>query len=96
MICIQSRCLPCPPLPSPTPRGVFRYDSHRDQILRSGERHQTGGGGGFSPGERPEDEIDLMFYFTSACYSGFGDGPKVVGGGWRRWWWWLGLRGVGG
>jgi hypothetical protein len=51
--------------------------------VRSGERHQAGGGGGFSPGERPEDEIDLMFYFTSACYSGFGDGPKVVGGGWR-------------
>jgi hypothetical protein len=55
-----------------------RYDSHRDQILRSGERHQAGGGGGgFSPGERPDDEIDLFQYFSSSCYSGFGDGPKV-------------------
>ncbi|WIA41299.1 hypothetical protein OEZ86_004902 [Tetradesmus obliquus] len=53
------------------------YDSHRDQILRSGERHQAGGGGGgFTPGERPDDEIDLFQYFSSSCYSGFGDGPK--------------------
>eukprot|EP00878_Enallax_costatus_P030206 GHUV01032870.1.p1 GENE.GHUV01032870.1~~GHUV01032870.1.p1 ORF type:complete len:202 (+),score=69.47 GHUV01032870.1:343-948(+) len=53
------------------------YDSHRDQILRSGERHQAGGGpGGFTPGERPEDEVDLFQYFSSSCYSGFGDGPK--------------------
>lgn len=59
----------------------YRYDSHRDQILRSGERHQAGGGpGGFTPGERPEDEVDLFHYFTSSCYSGFRDGPKV---GWQ-------------
>jgi hypothetical protein len=61
------------------------YDSHRAQILKSGERHQKGGdgGGGFTPGQRPDDELDLFQYFTSSCYSGFGDGPKVggVGGG---------------
>jgi hypothetical protein len=57
---------------------LCRYDSHRDQILKSGERHQAGGGGGgFSPGERPDDELDLFQYFSSSCYSGFGDGPKV-------------------
>lgn len=52
------------------------YDSHRDAILRSGERHQAGGGGGWSPGERPDDEVDLYAYFTAAAYSGFGDGPR--------------------
>ena len=55
------------------------YDSHRDQILRSGERHQAGGGGGggFTPGQKPDDEVDLFKFFSSSCYSGFGDGPKV-------------------
>jgi DnaJ family protein A protein 5 len=54
------------------------YDGHRDQILHSGERHQAGGGGGgFTPGQRPDDEVDLFKYFSSGCYSGFGDGPKV-------------------
>lgn len=59
------------------------YDSHRAQILKSGERHQKGGdgGGGFTPGQRPDDELDLFQYFTSSCYSGFGDGPKVGGVG---------------
>lgn len=58
-----------------------RYDSHRDQILRSGERHQAGGGAdSFTPGQRPDDEPDLYQYFTGGCFSGFGDGPKV--GGW--------------
>jgi DnaJ homolog subfamily A member 5 len=52
------------------------YDGHKDSILRSGERHQAGGGGGFSGGERPEDEVDLYAYFTAACYNGFGDGPR--------------------
>jgi len=38
------------------------YDSHREQILRGGL------------GEKLEDEgIDLFQYFSSACYSGFGD-----------------------
>ncbi|EFJ45712.1 molecular chaperone [Volvox carteri f. nagariensis] len=54
------------------------YDDHRDQILRSGERHQAGGGGGGfegSSGKPPEDE-ELFSFFTSSCYSGYGDGPK--------------------
>jgi DnaJ family protein A protein 5 len=53
------------------------YDSHREAILRSGERHQAGDtGGGFAGGQRPADDVDLYTYFTSACYSGFGDGPR--------------------
>lgn len=53
------------------------YDSHREQILRSGDHHQAGGTGGFTPGQKPDDEIDLFQYFTSGCFQGFGDGPKV-------------------
>jgi len=38
------------------------YDNHREQILRGGL------------GEKLEDEgIDLFQYFTSSCYTGFGD-----------------------
>lgn len=57
---------------------LLRYDDHRDQILRSDERHQAGGGGGFEggSGKPPEDE-ELFSFFTSSCYSGYGDGPKV-------------------
>lgn len=71
---------PCPgqtPFQSP----CARYDSHRDQILRSGVRHQAGGdaGGGFEPGQRPEEEEEVFSYFSSACYSGFGDDEKVRG-----------------
>jgi DnaJ family protein A protein 5 len=51
------------------------YDSHRDAILRSGARHQAGAGPSENR-ESPEDVVDLYYYFTSACYSGFGDGPK--------------------
>jgi hypothetical protein len=61
----------------PCPACCCRYDSHRDQILRSGERHQAGGGADFEPGQRPEDEPDLYQYFTASCFSGFGSGPKV-------------------
>lgn len=59
---------------------LYRYDSHRDQILRSGERHQAGntgtgmeGGGGI----RPQDMEEIFQYFTTSCFSGFGDGPRV-------------------
>lgn len=52
------------------------YDSHRDAILRSGERHQAGSGAGEPTGQRPEDFVDVYAYFTSTCYSGFGDGPR--------------------
>lgn len=52
------------------------YDSHRDAILRSGERHQAGGTGGFEGGVRPDDEVDLYPYFSATCYNGFGDGPR--------------------
>ena len=57
-----------------------RYDDHRDQILRGGS-HQAGestgswwGGGG---GGKPKDEEDLYSYFTTSCYAGYGDGPRV-------------------
>jgi DnaJ-class molecular chaperone len=65
------------------------YDGHRDQILRSGERHQAGGGGGYEGPQKPGDEEDLYEYFSAACYSGYGDGPKArrrrsrCSGGWR-------------
>ncbi|GIM08082.1 hypothetical protein Vretimale_12093, partial [Volvox reticuliferus] len=53
------------------------YDDHRDQILRSGERHQAGGGGGFEGGTgKPAEDEELFSFFTSSCYSGYGDGPK--------------------
>lgn len=51
------------------------YDSHRESILRSGERHQAGGSNE-PTGERPDDYADLFSYYTSACYSGFNDGPR--------------------
>ena len=51
------------------------YDGHRDSILCSGERHQAGGSAA-PTGERPDDFVDLFAYFTSACYSGFGDGSR--------------------
>jgi len=38
------------------------YDSHRDQILRGGLGEKL-----------EEDGIDLFQYFSSSCYSGFGD-----------------------
>lgn len=56
-------------------RALRRYDSHRESILRSGERYQAGGGG-YEGGQRPPEEEDLYQYFTSAAYSGFGDGPR--------------------
>lgn len=60
------------------------YDRHRDQILRSGARHQAGGdaGGGGAGGERPEDEEAVFAFFSGACYSGYGDGPEVSGAWW--------------
>lgn len=35
-----------------------------------------------APLSRPtlQDEEDLFQYFTSACYSGFGDGPRAFYG----------------
>ena len=45
------------------------YDSHREAILRAG-KHAAGG-----EDMRPEDEIDLMPYFTSNAFRGFGDDP---------------------
>lgn len=52
------------------------YDRHKDAILRSGDRHQAGGGSSFTGGQRPDDEVDLYAYFTSTCFTGFGDGPR--------------------
>lgn len=59
---------------------VCRYDDHRDQILH-GESHQAGQSGGtgswFGGGAKPADDENLYSYFTSSCYSGYNDGPKV-------------------
>lgn len=52
------------------------YDSHRDAILRSGQRHQSGASGGDTRMERPDDWVDVYAYHTSACYDGFNDGPR--------------------
>ena len=53
------------------------YDRHREQILRSGERHQAGGdaGAGGAGGGRPDSEPDLFPLFSRSCYRGFGAGP---------------------
>ena len=53
-----------------------RYDSHRDQILRAG-RHQAGGDGGHEGQATPPEDLSLFQYFSSSCYSGFNDGPRV-------------------
>lgn len=56
------------------------YDSHRDQIMRSGERHQAGGGGGggeSAGGQKPPEEEELFNFFSNSAFSGYGDGPKV-------------------
>ena len=52
---------------------TLRYDNHREQILRSGDRHQAGGGGGNAGPSPPDDEEELFPYFSSKCYSGYGD-----------------------
>ncbi|GAX82273.1 hypothetical protein CEUSTIGMA_g9702.t1 [Chlamydomonas eustigma] len=53
------------------------YDSHRDQILKSGDRHQAGGSG-YDAGaaKRPDDEEDLFPYFSTSCFSGYGESVK--------------------
>lgn len=73
---VSSASPPSQPCPD-APRGSRRYDSHRDAILRSGERHQTGGGAEFAGGKRPEDDIDLFQFFSPSAFSGYNDGPKV-------------------
>jgi DnaJ family protein A protein 5 len=45
------------------------YDSHREAILKAG-KHAAGG-----EDMRPEDEINLMPYFTANAFRGFGDDP---------------------
>lgn len=46
-----------------------------------GGSHQAGESGGagswFGGGAKPADDEDLYSYFTSSCYSGYNDGPKV-------------------
>ncbi|KDD73538.1 hypothetical protein H632_c2074p0, partial [Helicosporidium sp. ATCC 50920] len=39
------------------------YDKHRESILRSGERHQTGSTAA-PAAQRPDDEVDLYRYFS--------------------------------
>ncbi|KAL6762070.1 DnaJ domain-containing protein [Haematococcus lacustris] len=53
------------------------YDSHRERILKSGERHQAGASTGDQAAPcRPADEEDLFQYFTTTCFAGYHDGPK--------------------
>ena len=52
------------------------YDAHRDAILKSGDRHQAGASGEAMAGVRPDDFVDVYAYYTSSCYSGFGDGQR--------------------
>ena len=55
-----------------------RYDSHKVDILRAGGRHQAGGGAeSFTPGQAPDDEINLFPYFSSTCFNGYKDGAFV-------------------
>ena len=49
------------------------YDSHREAILKAGMRAAGGG-----EDARPEDEINLMPYFTAAAFRGFGDDEAGV------------------
>ena len=62
-----------------------RYDSHREAILRSGERNQTGGGAGdFAGGQKPDTELELFQYFCSSAFTGYSDGPKVLRAGGKQ------------
>ena len=55
-----------------------RYDSHKSDILRASGRHQAGGGAeSFTPGQAPDDEINLFPYFSSTCFNGYKDGASV-------------------
>ena len=58
------------------------YDSHRAAILRSGTSYQAGAEG-FAAGEAPDSEVDLFPYFSSSCFSGYGEGPTARRAG--RW-----------
>lgn len=44
----------------------FRYDNHREALLKGG-----------LDGDYQDDSLDLLHYFTVACYSGYGDDEKV-------------------
>jgi len=46
-------------------------------------RHQAGADGGFEQAARPEEEEAIFGFFSSACYSGYGDDAKVRGAGGR-------------
>ena len=47
------------------------YDAHRDAILRGGSG--VAGGGGGDDEYDPDEGLDVWAFFSSACYSGFGD-----------------------
>lgn len=55
----------------------FRYDGHRNDILRQATHHQAGGTDSFNRGQAPEDEVNLFPYFSSTCFNGYKDGPAV-------------------
>ncbi|KAK9817035.1 hypothetical protein WJX72_008708 [[Myrmecia] bisecta] len=57
------------------PRERAWYDTHREAILRAGGSYQHGTSG-FGGGQRPVDEVDLFPYFSTTCYSGYGDDLK--------------------
>lgn len=42
----------------------FRYDNHREQLLR-------GAGSSYN-----DDSLDVYPYFSPSCYKGFGDDPQ--------------------
>eukprot|EP00892_Ulva_mutabilis_P000320 jgi/Ulvmu1/10289/UM060_0091.1 len=48
------------------------YDSHRNQILSSGSRHQAGAGGD-GASEPPDEPINFAFYHSSNCFTDFDD-----------------------
>jgi hypothetical protein len=43
---------------------TYRYDNHREQLLR-------GAGSSYN-----DDSLDVYPYFSPSCYKGFGDDPK--------------------
>lgn len=46
------------------PGKYYRYDNHREQLLR-------GAGSSYN-----DDSLDVYPYFSPSCYKGFGDNPQ--------------------
>lgn len=54
------------------------YDSHRESILRGGERHQKGDAGSdvHGAGVPPEGHVDVSRFFARGCFGAFDDAPR--------------------